>query len=129
MANHTGSEGVVKIGANTVAEVRGWSFDSQVTLIPDTILSDTAETHKVGTVSGSGTVDAFWDETDTLGQVAMVDGANVTLNLYPEGATTGDTYWSGTATINQISRRAAQNGMVEASYNFTWNGPYSTLVV
>ena len=122
MAVHKGSEGVVKILTNTVAEVRDWSLEETAETIDSTQLSDAAKTFEVGTTSWSGSVNAFWDETDTNGQVAMSAGASVTLNLYPEGATSGDTYGSGTAIISSISKSGGIDGLVEASFSFQGTG-------
>jgi hypothetical protein len=121
-ANHKGSEGTVKIGSNVIAEIRGWSLSQSANTIDDTELGDTAETHQPGTTSWSGSVTCFWDETDTNGQEAMTIGTSVTLNLYPEGATSGDKYYTGTATITGIERSGAINGMVEAVYSFKGSG-------
>ena len=118
MAVHKGSEGVVKILTNTVAEVRDWSLEETAETIDSTQLSDSAKTFEVGTTSWSGSVNAFWDETDTSGQGAMTAGASVTLNLYPEGATSGDTYGSGDAIISSISKSGGIDGLVEASFSF-----------
>ena len=122
MAVHKGSEGVVKILTNTVAEVRDWSLEDTAETIDSTQLSDSAKTFEVGTTSWSGSVNAFWDETDTSGQGAMTAGASVTLNLYPEGATSGDTYGSGDAIISSISKSGGIDGLVEASFSFQGTG-------
>ena len=122
MAVHKGSEGVVKILTNTVAEVRDWSLEETAETIDSTQLSDSAKTFEVGTTSWSGSVNAFWDETDTSGQGAMTAGASVTLNLYPEGATSGDTFGSGTAIISSISKSGGIDGLVEASFSFQGTG-------
>ena len=122
MAVHKGSEGVVKILTNTVAEVRDWSLEETAETIDSTQLSDSAKTFEVGTTSWSGSVNAFWDETDTNGQVAMSAGASVTLNLYPEGATSGDTFGSGTAIISSISKSGGIDGLVAASFSFQGSG-------
>jgi len=122
MAVHKGSEGVVKILTNTVAEVRDWSLEETAETIDSTQLSDSAKTFEVGTTSWSGSVNAFWDETDTSGQGAMTAGASVTLNLYPEGATSGDTYGSGDAIISSISKSGGIDGLVEASFSFQGTG-------
>tara|TARA_Y100000296_G_C4948516_1_gene145052 strand:+ start:35 stop:424 length:390 start_codon:yes stop_codon:yes gene_type:complete len=122
MAVHKGSEGAVKIEANTVAEVRDWSLEETAETIDSTEMSDSAKTFEVGTTSWSGSLNAWWDETDTSGQGAMTAGASVTLNLYPEGATSGDTYGSGTAIISSISKSAGIDGLVEASFSFQGSG-------
>ena len=121
-ANHKGSEGTVKFTTNAIAELRGWSVTENNTVIDDTTLTDTWETKQAGNSNWSGDFTTFWDETDTNGQMAATIGASVTLNLYPEGATTGDVYYTGAAIITSIGRNAAVNGMVEATYGFTGNG-------
>lgn len=119
MTTHAGSEGKVFVGTNQIAEVKSWSLE---------ITSDTVDASIIGTqwrknqatIKGwSGSLDAFWDETDTMGQGALDAGATVTLNLYPEGNTTGDTYWTGSAIITSISYQGSFDGLVEASFSFT----------
>ena len=122
MANHTGSEGVVKVGANSCAEVRDWSLSETADTIEDTSMGDSARTRKPGLTSASGSITAFWDETDTTGQGAMTVGAEVTLNLYPEGATSGDTYATLSAIITEAGVSASFDGMVEATFSFEANG-------
>ena len=122
MALHKGSEGVVKIGSNTIAEVRDWSLEETAETIDSTELSDSAKTFEVGTTSWSGSLNCFWVETATTGQGACTVGASVTLNLYPEGATTGDTYATGTALINSLSKSGGIDGLVEASFSFQGTG-------
>ena len=129
MATHKGSEGLVKIGSNTVAEVTGFSFDETADTIEDTELSDSARTYVTDYTSSSGSVDCMWDETDTTGQGAMTIGASVTLNLYPEGADSGDTYYSVTALITGITRANAMGSMVTASFSFQGTGAVTSTTV
>ena len=130
MANHHGSEGTVKIGANAVAEVNSWSISESAEFAEDTNLSDTSKTYNSTAIkSWSGSISCNWDETDTTGQGAMTVGASVTLNLYPEGADTGDTYWTGTALIQDVSQSAARGGIVEAEYSFLGTGALSETTV
>ena len=129
MANHKGSEGVVKIGSDTIAEVKDWSFDETADTTEDTVMGDAARTRKSTLVSASGSINAFWDETDTAGQVAMSAGSEVALKLYPEGATTGDTFYSMSALITSVSRSATFDGMVEASIGVQASGAITTTTV
>lgn len=122
MANHTGVDGVVKVGANAVAEMRNWSVNETADTIDDTTQNDTSKTFQVGLKSWSGSMTCFWDETDTTGQGALTVGASVTLNLYPEGATTGDQYGTGTALINSVGVAVPTNGMIERSIGFQGTG-------
>jgi len=122
MANHKGSEGTAKIGSNVIAEVKDWSISESAETIDDTTLGDTARTKTVGLTSASGSMTAFWDETDTTGQGAMTAGAEVALKLYPEGATTGDTFASLSAIITEKGVSTTLDGMVETSISFEANG-------
>jgi len=122
MATHTGSEGTVKIGSNTIAEVRTFSIAQTAETIEDTALTDTAKTFVAGQTSWTAEVTCFWDETDTSGQGAMTSGASVTLNLYPEGASTGDKYYTGTALVTSYNISVATNAMIEATFSCQGNG-------
>lgn len=128
MANHTGADGTVKVGANTIAEVRSFSISTSSDTIEDTTLSDTAKTFQPGLTSWTAEVTAFWDETDTAGQGALTAGASVTLNLYPEGASTGDKYWTGAAIVTSFNVNVSSASMIEATFSAQGNGAltYST---
>lgn len=129
MATHTGSAGVVKVASNTVAEVRNWSIDQSQDTVETTKLGDTVKTFKTTLSESNGTIDCFWDETDTTGQGAMTIGATVTLNLYPEGADSGDTYYTGSAIINSIGVSQSHDGLVERSFGFQISGALSITTV
>ena len=121
MANHKGSEGTVHVGTDAIGEIKSYSINETVNTIDDTTIGDAAKTVQPGTTQFSGSVDTFWDELDTA-QIAMTVGASITINFYPEGATTGDKYYTGTAIVTSIDRSATIDGMVEASYGLTGNG-------
>lgn len=122
MAVHKGSEGYVKVGSNTVAEVRDWSLSESADTIETSSMGDAARTYTTGLTSASGSISVHWDETDSTGQGALTVGSEVTLNLYPEGADTGDTYATLSAIITEAGVSASYDGLVEASFSFTANG-------
>jgi len=122
MANHTGSEETFKVGANAVAEIRSFSIDETGDTIEDTALGDSFRSFKAGMRQWSGTIDTWWDETDTNGQGALDVGSSVTLNFQPEGADSGDTQIQGTALITGKTINSSFDGMVEASYSVTGVG-------
>jgi len=129
MATHIGRDGVVKVGANDVAEVRSFSINQTADTVEDTTMGDTARTRLVTLTSFDGSLDVFWDETDTNGQVALGVGSNVTLALYPEGDSAGDTYYSGTANVTGVSISTSVDGMVEASITVEGSGALTTTTV
>lgn len=125
MATHWGTEGTVKLGANAIAEIIEFSFNETVDPVDDTTMGDSYHSHIVGSgiKKWDGSITCHWDELDTNGQVAMTVGASVTLNLYPEGATTGDVYWFGLATFTGRSQDVKMDGdTIKATFQFLGNG-------
>lgn len=129
MAVHKGSEGTLKVGSNAVAEIRSYSIEETGDTLEDTSMGDTARTYLPSLTSWSGSVDVYWDETDSTGQGALTVGAIVTLNVYPEGDTSGDTYYTGSAIVTGVSRNASFDGMVEASVSFQGTGALTSSTV
>lgn len=129
MATHAGSEGTVKVGSNAIAEIRSFSIEETADTIEDTTMGDSARTYKPSLTSFSGSVDVFWDETDSTGQGALTIGSEVTLNLYPEGSVSGDTYLSGSAIVTSRSISSSFDGMVEMSISVQGNGALTTSTV
>ena len=129
MATHKGSEGLIKVGSATVAEVKSYSLEESADTIETTKMGDAARTYLPSLTSFSGSIDCFWDETDTSGQVALIPGASVTLVFYPEGADSGDTYYSGTALVTGKTITGSFDGMVEASISVQGTGAITTATV
>jgi hypothetical protein len=129
MANHRGTEGVVQVGSNAMAETREWEIEEEATTIDDTLLGDEWDTHQLGRKRWSMSLKAFWDETDTNGQVAIPIGTTATFNVYPEGTSSTDVYYSGAGTVTKINRRANRESMVEIDFEMTGNGALSTAAV
>ena len=118
MANHHGKDGTVKIGANTVAEIKSFSLDQTSDTVEDTAMGDSMKSYKVGQGDASGSITWHFDESDTSGQGAMTNGASVSLALYPEGADSGDTYYTMTALITSVGISVDMGGIVERSFGF-----------
>jgi hypothetical protein len=118
MAVHKGSEGYVKVGANTVAEVRDWSLSESADTIETSSMGDSARTYTTGLTSASGSIAVHYDESDTTGQGAMTVGSEVTLALYVDA----DTYATVSAIITEAGVSSSFDGLVEGSFSFTANG-------
>lgn len=129
MAIHKGSEGTVKVGANDILEIRSYSIEETADTLEDTTMGDSARTYLPSLTSWSGSVDVFWDETDTTGQGALTIGAVATVNFYLEGDTTGDTYYTGSAIVTGITRNASFDGLVEASISIQGTGALTSATV
>jgi predicted secreted protein len=129
MATHKGSEGLIKVGSATISEIKSYSLEESADTIEITKMGDAARQYLPSLTSFSGSVDCFWDETDTTGQVALAVGASVTLVFYPEGADSGDTYYSGTALVTGKTITGSFDGMVEASISVQGTGAITTTTV
>ena len=122
MATHTGSAGLVKVGSNSAAEIRSFTLDTSAEVLEDTTLGDTSRTYQIGKKGATVSVECWWDETDTNGQIAMAEGSQVVLNLYPERADSCDYYFSGTYIITGSSVSVPTDGIIEATFNATMTG-------
>ena len=129
MANHKGSEGTVHVGSNAILEIRSYSLEESCDTIEDSTMGDSARTYLASLTTFSGSVDVFWDETDTNGQVALAVGSSVTIKFYPEGSASGDTYYSGTAIVTGKTISASFDGMVEASISVQGTSAITTATV
>jgi len=126
MANHLGREGLVKISATTIGELRNYSLSHSSDTVEDSVIGDTYRTRLATMKTWSASGDLYWDETNA-GQLLITIGSSVTLNLYPEGADTGDVYYSGAAIVTKFDISASFDGIVEGSIAFEGNGTLSTL--
>ena len=129
MAEHSGNGGKVLITAAEVAQVLDWSLTEGINVIDSTVVGDAADTHQVGTTNWSGSVNCYWDETDSTGQEAMTIGASVELHLLPDGDAVADIDFNGTASITSIERASANNSIVTANFSFTGNGILARTVI
>lgn len=130
MATHVGTEGVVKLGSNSIAEIKSFSLTITQDMAEDTQLSDTAKTFLPVRYSWTAEAECHWDETDTNGQVAIQTAAtgqsSVTLNLYPEGSTTGDVYYSGTAYVTSTGIAVTDGDTIKRTISFQGSGALAT---
>lgn len=122
MATFSGSDGVILVGTDQVAEVRSFSIDESMDTLEDTSMGDTSRTYKTSLKSFSGSADVFFDDTDTSGQGALTVGTSATLNIQMEGNTTGDHKMSGTVLVTGRTITASFDGLVEASITFQGTG-------
>ena len=75
MAIHKGSEGTVKVGSNAIANIRSYSIEESADTLEQTIMGATSRAYVASLSTFSGSVDVYWDETDTSGQGALTIGA------------------------------------------------------
>jgi hypothetical protein len=121
MATHNSSEGIIKIGSDTLGELRSYSISQTAGTIETTTLSDAAKTYTAGQTSFSGSAEAYWDEADAA-QTSITVGSSLTISFYAEGASSGDKFYTGTVLVTEVGVSAATDGIVETSFSFTGTG-------
>ena len=121
MAVHAGSEGTIKIGSDTLGEIKSFSLNETADTIEKTKMGDSARSFILGLQSFDGSASVNFDETDA-GQNACDVGSTITLEVYPEGATTGDTYFNGSAIVTGFAINSSFDGIVEAEISFQGSG-------
>lgn len=122
MATLTGNNGTVKVGSVAIAEIRSFSVDETMDTIESTAMGDTYRTFETSLKSWNGSVDIFFDDTDTTGQGALTVGSEVTVNFQVEGDTTGDHLLSGAAIVTGRTINSSFDGLVEASLTLQGDG-------
>lgn len=121
MATFKGNDGVVLIGTDAMAEVISFSVDETADTIEDTAMGDTAKTYVASFKDFSGTVETYFDDTDTA-QNNCTAGDTIVLNLQMEGNTTGDHKLTGSAIVTSRSIGVTSDGIVTATYSFQGTG-------
>jgi predicted secreted protein len=121
MATHTGSEGTIKIGSTVLGELRSYTLEQTSDTIEDTSMGDSVRTYKAGLKASSGSASVFFDEADA-GQLLCTVGSSITLNLFPEGNSTGDKFYAVDAIVTGYNVSASFDGMVEAEITFQGTG-------
>jgi len=123
MAVHHGKQGVVKIGAASVAEVTGFTYIESADTAESHACGDSWKERVAGMNDNKGTITCHYDPSDTAGQDALSIGAGVTLLLYFEdGSTTGEAEHSVPAIITEVGRVLERDSITERSYAFEGNG-------
>jgi hypothetical protein len=112
MTTHIGKEGVLKIGANAMAEIKSFSITESAAVVDDTAKGDDWRTFKTTYKAWTGEVLVMWDATDTTGQGACAVGAEVAIGVYFAGEVSGEAYHTGSAIITERNIESPEDGIV-----------------
>jgi len=113
MATIKGNSGVVKIGANAIAELTGFTITETGGTTEDTALGDTARTYLAdGLPTWSATINGHWYIGDSNGQALLVIGASLSLSFNPAGTATSTPKLDGTGIVTQVQHGEIANGAV-----------------
>jgi len=124
MATFHGKDGVVKIGGTALGEVRSFSCEQSASTADDTVMGDSWDTHQITRNSWTASIECYWNDTVGAGgnATALLVGTNVTVSLYPEGASGTDYELEGSATVETVSTSQSHDGIVEVSFTCKGNG-------
>lgn len=122
MASYKGCLGVVKVDDNTIAEVRDWNLSQTTEVLDGSSMGSCSKVKKAGMKDGTGSITCLWDDTDTLGQGAMTNGAEVELTLFPKGDEVGDTVVTFNALVTTEGSSASFDGLVEKTFDYEATG-------
>ena len=129
MATYAGKNGRVHAitysdGSETAAaigEVKDFSLEITNNLVEDTVLGDSWTSQKTTTQSWSATVNCIYNPEDAA-QDDMKSPSQVTVELYPQGNTTGLEKFKGPANVESVSFTVSVDGLTEASYSLRGTG-------
>lgn len=130
MANYHGKDGVVKVAGAAVAGVKTFSVTTTAKVADNSAMGQDWETHIEGKTvkSWTATVECNYDQGDAA-QVALIEGASIALQLFPEGAPSGAHYLSGTATITSVGISQSKDSTVPRTFQAQGNGPIAWAVL
>jgi hypothetical protein len=129
MATHTGNEGILKIGASSMAEIKSFSVTISAAVAEDTAKGDDWRTYKKTFLSWTAEVEAHWDATDTTGQGACTIGATASLDLYFGGDASGATHHTGSAIVTERSIESPEDGIVPMKLSLQGTGELAVATV
>jgi|688.fasta_scaffold811839_1 hypothetical protein len=137
MPFYTGRTGKLRLGGNEVSKVRNWTLDTSVNMLDTTSLGDTANTFTPGLFSATGSASLSYyndaatptDTTNLLERIAktgaITDSDRVSLTFE---VGTGQTF-TGNAFINSASISSTTDELTTVSFNFTIDGPLTSVVL
>jgi hypothetical protein len=128
MAFLKGKDGIVRVGANDVMHVQSWNLDPQAEVVQGWGMGDEWKTSFTGVKSYSGSFEVYDDPADPA-QIALVLGAEITVEFYPGGDALGSAYFQGSVVITGTPRSGSKDGIPTLTYNFTGSGALVPLTV
>lgn len=128
MATILGRDGTMKVATNAVAEITNFRIREQAGDISvNSMGSGDWDLSRSGRKSWTADVDAMYDPSDTDGQMAFLVGAELAVEFFPEGDTSGKQRRSGTARVSsiEVSGEGADDSVFTFSCSLTGVGALS----
>jgi len=135
MPFYTGRTGKLRLGGSAVSKVRNWTLDTSVNMLDTTALGDTANTFTPGLFSATGSATLSYYNGDTA------DVTNLLEKIAKTGAVTdsdevsltfevgSDQLFIANGFINSASITSSTDELSTVSFNFTIDGPLTTVTI
>lgn len=121
-----GYGGSLSVGANTAANISSWEVPLAADQYDVSALGLGWKAYLPGLNGALAKVNAFFDPTDTTGQVALLNAwLNGTLVAVKFNIPGGTHYFSGSAYIKQVDVKNPVNNVVTADYDVQLTGQVS----
>jgi predicted secreted protein len=118
-----GVGGSVQISSTTVASLNVWTVSAKGNTAKTTVFGTTGqwETEIAAVRNWTAKADGYLNDTDTNGQVALINGLNSTFTVtFNTGDSTHN--WSGTAILTGIDPKADVASVETVSFSFNGVG-------
>ena len=126
MATFKGREGSVRFAGNLVGEVTSFDVTFSASLVDSTRMGDNWTKDESPHQSWEGSLECFWDPTDT-GQLAAevgtdIVGSRIAAILYPKGSAITTSTITGTITVQEIGIKVMHDGLIGRTIKFKGYG-------
>lgn len=128
MAKHTGKDGVVKFGANALAEVTEFEVEETADTVESHAMGDTWKDNEPTFNAWNGSVSCHYDPADANGQEVAI-GSVVTVGFYSDGDGASKSYLTGQAIVSGRTRGAPMDDMVSNELTLTGKGALTKATV
>lgn len=135
MPFYTGRTGKLRLGGSEVSKVRNWTLDTSVNMLDTTALGDTANTFTPGLFSATGSATLSYyngdttDVTNLLERIAKTGAITDTDEVALTFEVGSDQLFIANAFINSASITSSTDELTTVSFNFTINGPLTTVTI
>jgi hypothetical protein len=135
MPFYTGRTGKLRLGGSEVSKVRNWTLDTSVNMLDTTALGDTANTFTPGLFSATGSAALSYyngdttDVTNLLEKIAKIGAITESDEVTLTFEVGSDQLFIANAFINSASITSSTDELTTVSFNFTINGPLTTVTI
>jgi hypothetical protein len=112
MARYKGKDGFASISGTEIGERISFDLETTVAETDGSVMGDDWTDSEALQLSASGSMDLLFDHGDA-GQMLLVAGTTIALELYPTGNTTGHEKISGNFLITSVSRASNVGELVK----------------